>query len=169
VAAADAAVASAVAALRPRVAASAGVELSRPNTRYVPITDQFEDSWQVGVGVSWEVFDRGGRRAEVAAARAEAEAARHDLESVERAVRVQVEQAWHRLAAAEASVPVAQRAEESAAENLRVVSDRYREGLVPSSELLDAEVALRDAGLERTRAVAATRLAQVGLERAMGR
>ena len=37
-------------------------------------------------------------------------------------------------------------------ESRRVSADRYREGVIPSSELLDAEIALLEAGLERTQA-----------------
>ena len=52
---------------------------------------------------------------------------------------------------AAAAIPVAERGLESAHENLRVTRDRYREGVIPSSELLDAEVALQRAGLDRDR------------------
>jgi outer membrane protein TolC len=49
-----------------------------------------------------------------------------------------------------------------------VTRDRYREGLVPSSELLDAEVALLRADLDRTSAEVRLRLAEVLLDRAVG-
>jgi outer membrane protein TolC len=57
----------------------------------------------------------------------------------------------------------------SARENARVAGDRYRAGVIPSSELLDAEVGLLRAGLERTSAQAALRLADAALARAVGR
>ena len=48
-------------------------------------------------------------------------------------------------------------------------ADRYREGVIPSSELLDAELAHERAALARTEALAALRLAAAGLDRAVGR
>jgi outer membrane protein TolC len=50
-----------------------------------------------------------------------------------------------------------------------VATDRYREGVIPSSDLLDAEVAEERAALARAEALAALRLAAAGLDRAVGR
>ncbi len=59
--------------------------------------------------------------------------------------------------------------ERAARENQRVAGDRYHEGLVASSDLLDAEVALQRAGVDRAEALAQLRLAAANLERAIGR
>jgi len=48
-------------------------------------------------------------------------------------------------------------------------ADRYREGVIPSSELLDAETALERAELARTEALASVRLTAAALDRAVGR
>jgi outer membrane protein TolC len=64
---------------------------------------------------------------------------------------------------------VAARNLEAARENVRVSTDRYREGLIPSSELLDAETGLVFAGLERTNAGVRARTAAADLDRAVGR
>jgi outer membrane protein TolC len=58
---------------------------------------------------------------------------------------------------------------DSAHENVRVAHDRYHEGVIPSSELLDAETALLRAGLDRANALAQVRVALANLERAVGR
>jgi len=57
----------------------------------------------------------------------------------------------------------------SAAESRRVAADRYREGVLASSELLDAELALERAALARTEAQAALRISAASLDRAVGR
>jgi outer membrane protein TolC len=57
----------------------------------------------------------------------------------------------------------------SAAEARRVVSDRYAAGVATSTEVMDAQEALLQAELERTRALASARLAEARLERALGR
>jgi outer membrane protein TolC len=58
---------------------------------------------------------------------------------------------------------------ESARENRRVAAERYRAGVVPSSELLDAETALLRADLELTAALSRQRLSAATLDRAVGR
>jgi outer membrane protein TolC len=135
----------------------------------VPPTATWEDTWDVGVGVSWSVFDGGRRSANEARARAQADAARQQLRELDRAIRLEVTQRALELRTAEARLAVAERSVESAAESRRVAADRYREGVIPSSELLDAEVALERATLTRTEALATLRLAAAGLDRAVGR
>jgi outer membrane protein TolC len=73
------------------------------------------------------------------------------------------------LGTAERRVAVAERGLDAARESRKVAQDRYREGVIPSSELLDAETALERAELSRTEALAALRLAAALLDRAVGR
>jgi outer membrane protein TolC len=91
------------------------------------------------------------------------------LDEFTRGVRLQVTQRSLDVHAAQAAMTVAERGLESARENRHVTADRYREGLIPSSELLDAEVGLLRAGLDLTDALAQARLAVAGLERALGK
>jgi outer membrane protein TolC len=57
----------------------------------------------------------------------------------------------------------------AASEARRVVAERYRVGVVTQTEVLDAEVALLQAELDRTRAMAGVRFAEARLARALGR
>jgi outer membrane protein TolC len=57
----------------------------------------------------------------------------------------------------------------AATEAERVVGERYRVGVATSTDVLDAQVARLQAELDRTRAIANTRLAEAQLERAVGR
>jgi outer membrane protein TolC len=50
-----------------------------------------------------------------------------------------------------------------------VVAERYTVGVATSTEVLDAQLALLQAELDRTRALAAIRLAEARLDRALGR
>ncbi len=153
----------------PQVALTGGYTYANPNRDIVPPTSDWEDTWDVGVGLTWSVFDGGRRSANEARARAQADAAREQLRELDRAIRLEVTQRALELRTAEARLAVAERSVESAAESRRVAGDRYREGVIPSSELLDAEVAHERAALARTEALAVLRLAAAGLDRAVGR
>ena len=153
----------------PQVAVSGGYTYANPNRDIVPPTADWEDTWDVGVGLTWSVFDGGKRSASEARARAQADAARQQLRELDRAIRLEVTESALELRTAEARLAVAERSVESAAESRRVAGDRYREGVIPSSELLDAEVVHERAALARTEATAALRLAAARLDRAVGR
>jgi outer membrane protein TolC len=153
----------------PQVALSAGYNYANPNRDIVPPTSTWKGTWDVGAALIWSVFDGGKRSAGEARARAQADAVREQLRELDRAIRLEITQRVLELRTAEERVAVADRGLEAARENVRVAKDRYREGVIPSSELLDAETALERADVDRTEALASLRLAAAGLDRAAGR
>lgn len=157
------------AASLPQARVEAGYDLANPNLRILPLAARWEGTWSVGVNVSIAAFDGGRAGAVTAKAKAQAEAARHELDDLERRIRLEVTARALDLATARAVIGVAQRNLEAAGENVRVSQDRYREGVIPSSELLDAETALLRAGLDLTSALAQLRIATASLDRAVGR
>ena len=165
----DAGARAARAASLPQASLLAGYDLANPNSRILPLAARWEGTWSVGVNVSIAAFDGGRAGAATAQARAQAEAARHELEDLERRIRLEVTSRVLEMATARATIAVGQRNLEAAGENVRVSQDRYREGVVPSSELLDAETALLRAGLDLTSALAQLRIATASLDRAVGR
>jgi outer membrane protein TolC len=157
------------AARRPQVAAVGGFDYSNPNRAILPPEDAWKHTWDVGVQVSMRLFDGGRTSAAVARAQAEAEAVKQQLSDLDQRIRLQVTQARLELETAVATVRVSEQGLEAARENHRVAEERYREGVIPSSELLDASVALLRAGLDRTQALAGVRIASAQLDRAVGR
>ena len=157
------------AARRPQLLATGGLDYSNPNIRVLPLRATWNDSWDVGVGFSFSLFDGGQARASQARAAERVTALDERLADLERRIRLDVVSRILEARNAQAALPVSERAIASATENLRVTRDRYREGLDPSSDLLDAEVELERAELERTETLVELRLALAGLDRAVGR
>jgi outer membrane protein TolC len=168
-AAAEASVRIARSARLPQASLDAGFDYARPNLRILPLTDTWNDSWRIGVSVSLQAFDGGRTSAAVAQARAQAEAVRRQLDDLERRVRLDVTASALDLSTRRAALAVAERNLEAARENVRVSQDRYREGLIPASELLDAESRLLQSGLARTRSATELQQARANLDRAVGR
>lgn len=152
----------------PQVSFSAGLDYANPNRRILPPEARFQESWDVNLNVSWNVFDAGRTSAAVARAQARLEGARSRLVDVDRRIRLQVTQRALELDTARGAADVAERGLEAARENQRVAGERYRAGVLSSAELLDAEVALLRASLDRTEAYAQARLAEAALQRAVG-
>jgi outer membrane protein TolC len=155
-------------AARPQASLRGSYDLARPNNRILPLVDEWNDTWSVGVDVTL-TWDGGRTGAAAAEARSQAEALRHQVEDTERGVRLEVESRRLDLRRSVAAQAVAERNLEAARENERVTRDRYREGVALSVELLDAESALLGAGLDLARAAADARLARARLDRALGR
>ena len=98
----------------------------------------------------------------------QAAASERALEALDQAIRREVAAAVYDLETAAAALPMTAAGLDAAHESLRVTRDRYREGMVQSAELLDAEVALLRAQLERSGAEVRLRLAHIRLDQATG-
>ncbi len=169
IAAADAQARIERAASLPQADAFASYDYARPNSRILPLVDEWNDTWSVGVSVSLKAFDGGRARAASAQVRAQAEAARHALRDLEQRIRLEVTSRRGDLSTAAAALDVAERNLLAAEESVRVETDRYREGVGASADLLDAETRRLRAGLDLTVALTDIQVARAGLDRAVGR
>jgi outer membrane protein TolC len=161
---------SAVAAAgKPQLFVAGGYDYARPNPRIFPRVDRWEDSWDASLNVSWTLWDGGRRRAEQAEAAAAASAIEARITEFDRQVDFEVEARRLELESARAAITAADDGVRSAVEARRVVAERYSAGVVTSTDVLDAEIAVLQAELDRTRASANARLAEARLERALGR
>jgi outer membrane protein TolC len=167
--AADAQLEVAGAGRRPNVAVLGGYDLARPNPHHFPRADQWNDSWDAGVNVSWPLWDGGRTRAEVAQAANLALAARQRLAEFDSVLSLEVRQRMLEIDSGRAAIEAATDAVRAADEARRVVAERYRVGVASNTDLLDADFMLLQAQLERTRSLAAVRLAEARLQRALGR
>jgi outer membrane protein len=165
VAAAEAAREAAVAARRPTVAVVGGVDFARPNPKIFPRADRWQESWDAGVRVTWSLWDGGRSAAEVAQVTAATLAARERLAETESRRDLDVRLRTLEIDSGRAAVEAATASVRAAAEARRVVTERYRAGVLPQGDMLDAELALLQAELDRTRALAGVRLAEARLAR----
>jgi outer membrane protein len=154
---------------RPTIGLAGGIDYARPNTRIFPLTAEWRTSWDVGVNISWNLWDSGRTAAEVAEAGLAATAVRERLADLDAAVTAEVRQRALDLDSSVAAVRATLDGVRSATEARRVVTERYGVGVATSTEMLDAQQALLQAELDRTRALANVRLAEARLDRALGR
>ena len=119
--------------------------------------------------MNWSLWDGGRVRAEVAEANANRRAVEQRLQEFDSVLDVEVRQRVLDLGFATAAIGVASDAVKSAVEARRVVSERFSAGVATNTDVLDAQVALLQAELDWTRALASARLAAARLDRALGR
>lgn len=160
---------AAATASRPTINLSGGVDYSRPNPQRFPRRGEWQESWDLGVAVNWNFLDFGRTRAHTAEAEAAAQALRERLAEFDTVVSADVRQRLLDVDSTVAQVKAASDAVTSATEARRVVGDRFAAGVATSTDVLVAQVALLEAELARTRALAGVRLAEARLERTIGR
>jgi outer membrane protein TolC len=154
---------------KPTIGVAGGIDYARPNPRIFPRDDTWRESWDASVNLTWNLFDGGRTGAEVAEATAAKRAADERLADFDAGLAVDIRQRLSELDASRAAVSAADDAVRSAAEARRVVGDRFGAGVATSTDVLDAQVALLQAQLDRTQAIANVRLAEARLTRALGR
>ncbi|MET0212386.1 MAG: TolC family protein [Vicinamibacterales bacterium] len=153
----------------PVIGTVAGYDFANPNPRIFPRQDAWKPSWDVSVNLTWAVFDGGRARAEVAEAAANQRAAEERLKDFDESIDVEVRQRALDLSSAEAAIAAADVSVRSAAEARRVIADRFAAGVATNTDVIDAQVVLLQAELDRTRALANAHLAVARLDRALGR
>jgi outer membrane protein len=154
---------------RPVVAVAGGVDYARPNPRIFPREDTWRTSWDAGVNVYWPLFDGGRTRSELAEATAQGRALQERLADFDASLASEVRQRLREVEASRAAIDAAADAVRSAAEARRVLGDRFAAGVATATDVLDAQIALFQAELDRTQAIAGAHLADARLARALGR
>ncbi|MGE0043552.1 MAG: TolC family protein [Vicinamibacterales bacterium] len=160
---------AALLARRPTVAAVGGVDYANPNPRIFPRADKWQPSWDLSLSVNWSLWDAGRSKAEAAEAAAQATAVKERLADLDTRVAADVRQRLLDIDSGRAAIEAAEVGVRAADEARRVVTERYDAGVATNTDVLDAEVALLEAQLDRTRALAGVRLAEARLDRVLGR
>ena len=160
---------AAEASAKPQVGVGAGFDYARPNPRIFPRTDEWHDSWDVSVNVSWTLWDGGRRRAEEAEAAATTRVLTSRVSEFDRDLAFEIEQRRLDADSAQAAIATAEDGVRAALEARRVLGERFNAGVATSTEVLEAQTAVLHAELDRTLAIANAWLARARLDRAMGR
>jgi outer membrane protein TolC len=160
---------AAAAGTKPIVAVGGGIDYARPNPRIFPREEAWRTSWDASVNVNWALFDGGRTRSEMAEAAASARAVQERLADVDASLAVEIRQRLSELEASRAAIDAASDGVRSAAEARRVLGERFAAGVATSTDVLDAHVALLQAELDRTQALANAHLADARLARALGK
>ena len=122
----------------------------------------------VGVAVSWEFFDWGRKKHQLAEKDETIEQAKNALKETEEHVLIDVGDKLRKLQQSGQALRVARLAAESAKENLRVSTGRYKYQSVLLSDVLQSQASLAEAGHEYQQALLAFWTARAEFETALG-
>lgn len=142
---------------------------SKPNQRIMPLEDKFEDTWAVGVGLNWNIFDWGETSAKTIQAEQELIQAETTYQIIKENIELEVYKDYLTALSEFEKVNVSNKAVEQAEENYRITKDKYNQQLATSTDLIDAEVALLNAQTNLSNALVDLKLAKTKLEKSVGR
>jgi outer membrane protein TolC len=126
------------------------------------------DSWTIGVGGSLSIFDGFLTRAHVRAARAKLREAEAQKRRLSLQIDMDVKNAYLAKSESARRFDVLRETVAQAEESLRISTERYNEGLLLVTDLIDAQVALTNARLHMLSAHYDYLVASAALERAVG-
>lgn len=161
-----------------RQAAEASIELAK--TGYYPVLAgsagynyagndfPLEKGWNIGAVLSFPLFSGFITRYQVEESRANLNILMANEESLRQAITLEIQQAYLNLKEAEERIPTAELTVKQAEENLEIANGRYAAGVGNPIEVTDAQVAYTNAKTAYIQALYDYRVAQAGLEKAMG-
>jgi len=127
-----------------------------------------KNTWNVGVGLSWNLFDGGLREAQLRESSATLAEARAQLRAAEEKVRDEVRSARAELFASEMNLRTAQKTAVLAQKSAELVKHNFDAGVATYLEVTDANTALASAKLGEVTEALNVRLARLSLSKAMG-
>lgn len=133
------------------------------NTNFVP-----KNLASIGVSLSWEPFDWGRKKREVAEKARAIEQADLALREAENSVRMEVNAKFRKLQQARQMLAINRLSQESSAEKLRVMGNRYKMQAALLSDVLTAQSSLAEADNQYQQALLAFWAARADFEKALG-
>jgi outer membrane protein len=140
----------------------------RPNPRQFPPQDEFKGSWEIGLVTELDLGSWRTLLAERQKTMSQKNQLEDELKQLRDSITLSVTNAYLTLDSVRRQISVTETAILLAEENHRIVSDKYKNGLALSSELLDAEFSLLQAKLDHTTARIDYELTLIALSRAVG-
>ena len=151
----------------PKVMLTGGYMTTNPNV-YNGFQRRFAGTWNIGVMVTVPVWNWNDVTYKVRAAKNQAMIAELELNDVREKVELQVSQGNFRVNEAAKKLRLADASTKRAEENLRCANLGFREGVMQSTEVMEAQTAWLQAQSQRIDAEIDVKLSRVNLKKALG-
>ncbi len=152
----------------PQLGLEANYYMSNPNTRIMPTEKKFQDTWDISLGLSFNIWNWKSTTYQVYQADSQYRKTKALESQMKDMVTLEVQQNYFDLLQAKEKIDMSETNVTQAQENYRITNERFKAGLTPNSELLDAEVFLLQAKVSRTEAFIDYELARARLSKSTG-
>lgn len=155
------------AAYLPQVALTAGYTATNPNI-YNGFENKFAGVWNVGVMVRIPVWNWFEGSYKVKSGKIATSIARLELNEAKEKVELQVSQSRFKINEASRRLTMANKSVSSAEENLRSANLGFKEGVMQTTDVMEAQTAWLQAQSQRIDAEIDVKLSQINLKKALG-
>lgn len=151
----------------PTVVAMGNYIVTNPNFKD-GFEKKFAGMWNVGVNVTYPLWDWDARRYKVNMAKADARIAQYELADAREKIELQVNQSVFKVNEAGKKLTMANKNMEKAEENLRSATIGFDAGVIPASTALEAHTAWLQAKSEKIDAEIEVKLTDLYLQKSLG-
>ncbi|MCK9424460.1 MAG: TolC family protein [Ignavibacteriaceae bacterium] len=152
----------------PEVSLYGNYYYNRPNQRVFPSKDAFKDTWDAGVMVSMDVWNWLATSHQTDQAEAGLAQSLDAFGILKDGITLEVTQNFLNYNQMKQKIIITKLTVEQAEENQRITSEKFKNGVTLSSDLIDAEVALLSAKTNYTSALVDLELAKAKLDKSIG-
>ena len=152
----------------PKAALVAAYHYDRPNTSLQPLRNTYQESWEVGISLSFDLFSGGKKFARAAEASLSADRSRLLYEKTRQNLESTVRVLYRDFQARGQTLEAARRNAEEAEESFRMTRALYQEGMAVNSDVLDGEAAFTEARMRVLNAQVDKELARLRVLNVMG-
>lgn len=153
----------------PQLSLYANYYYSKPNQRILPTQNRFDGTWDAGINLSMNVWDWLTTKHQSDQAEAQLAQAVDGMGLIKDGITLEVTQNYLSLTQTNKKIEIAKLIVSQAEENMRVTSQKFKNGLATSSDLIDAETALISAKTNFTTSIVDHELAKAKLEKSLGK
>lgn len=126
----------------PQLSLTANYLYANPNSRIFPSQEKFKGTWDVGLTLSYDIWNWKVTSYQTKQAEANLEQTKIAKELTENNIDLEVNQNYKSLLSVTAKMKLTKETVEQAKENYRVTNEKYKSGLLLNSEVVDAETSL---------------------------
>jgi len=126
----------------PQLNFNANYLYANPNSRIFPSVEKFKGTWDLGVTLTYDIWNWKITSYQTKQAEANLEQTKITKELTENNIDLEVNQNYKSLISVTAKMKLTKETVEQAQENYRVTTEKYKSGLLLNSEVVDAETSL---------------------------
>lgn len=141
----------------------------KPNQRILPLENEFNDTWNAGIRMEWNLWDWGNTSAGKEQAQQKVFQAEEKLELLKDKIEREVYSKYLDVKSELQKVRLYDQTVKQAEEDYRITKNQFKNQTVRSSDLIDSEVALLNAKTKLADALVDYKLAKTELRKTLGR
>lgn len=153
----------------PQISLYGNFYYSRPNQRVLPLEDEFNDTWDLGVALNWELWNWGKTSSQKNEAKASLIKLKTSKNILLDKIKIEVYNNYLSLKSSIKKVEVSNLSVEQANENYKDIKNKLKEDLANTTELIDAETELLKAKINKTDALVDLKLSMTRLNKSIGK